>query len=212
MRATANGAPAKRRRKRPESVVLADLSPDELASTVQRAAEPHVGSSAAARLRVYIASVLSEADQVDRLSGPALDVIGHLDAERQQQLVIRSTAHRRILDEPLLESTAVGEALGRSAVNGREAASKLRLSGQLIGIRQANRYLFPAFQIDFAHRRVAPVVAAVNQLLDAAGDPWGVASWWISAAPRLGGKAPRDLIGSADETDLMVLARAETSE
>ena len=212
MKAAEKKTPTKGPRKRPERVVLTDLSPDELASTVQRAAERHVGSSAAARLRVYIASVLNETDQVNRLSGSPFDVIERLDAERQQQLVIRSIAHRRVLDEPLLESTAVGDALGRSGINGREAASKLRLSSQLIGIKQANRYLFPAFQIDFAHQRVAPVVAEVNRLLDAADDPWGVASWWISASSRLGGKAPRDIIGSADESDLMVLARAETSE
>lgn len=196
----------------PTAVLAADLSPDELAKTVQHVAERHVGSSAAARLRVYIAAVFSEAEQLGRLSGSPFDVIERLDAERQQQLIIRSTAHRRVLDEQLLESTAVGQALGRSGTNGREAASKLRLASELVGIKQANRYLFPAFQIDFAHQRVAPIVAEVNRLLDAADDPWGVASWWISASSRLEGRAPKELIDTPDESNLKLLALAETSE
>lgn len=197
---------------RGDLLTLADLSPDELATTVQLAAAPRIGSAAAARLRVYIAAALDEPDQVERLSGGAFDVIEHLDAERQEQLLIRSAAHRAVLDQPLLESTAVAEALGRSGSNGREAASKLRLASQIVGIRQGNRYLYPAFQIDFRNRRVAPVVAQVNQLLGAVDDPWGVASWWISPSTRLGGQAPRDLLGSDHEPDLMALARAELDE
>jgi hypothetical protein len=194
------------------AAALADLSPDELARAVQTAAERHVGPARAARLRVYIASVLGEDEQVGRLTGPAFDVIEHLDAQRQQQLLIRSTAHRAVLDEPLFESSAVAEALGRSGANGREAASRLRLSGRLVGIRQGNRYLYPAFQFDLAHRQVPAVVAEVNQRLDAAGDPWGVASWWISENPRLSGRAPRDLIGTSDDSDLLALAEAESTE
>lgn len=40
----------------------------------------------------------------------------------------------------------------------------------------------PAFQftVGHGHQVVLPVVAEVNQLLDAASDPWGVASWWLS--------------------------------
>jgi len=191
------------------AAALAGLSPDELATAVQSAAEPHIGAAGAARLRVYIASVLDEDEQVGRLSGSPFHVIEHLDSQRQQQLLIRSTAHRAVLDEPLLESAAVAEALGRSATNGREAASRLRLSGRLVGIKQANRYLYPAFQFDLDRRQVPSVVSDVNQLLDAACDPWGVASWWISANPRLGGRAPRDLIGEHEESDLLVLASAE---
>lgn len=192
------------------AAALADLSPDELATAVQTAAEPRIGAARAARLRVYIASVLDEDEQVGRLSGSAFQVIEHLDSQRQQQLLIRSTAHRAVLDEPLLESSAVAEALGRSTTNGRETASRLRLSGRLVGIKQANRYLYPAFQFDLDRRQVPAVVADVNELLDAGGDPWGVASWWISANPRLGGRAPRDLIGERQESDLLVLARAES--
>ncbi|HET7327020.1 MAG TPA: hypothetical protein VFJ14_06995, partial [Nocardioidaceae bacterium] len=96
--------------------------------------------------------------------------------------------------------------------NGREAASRLRLSSRLVGIKQGNRYLYPAFQFDLAQRQVPPAVAEVNKLLDAAGDPWGVASWWISDSPRLGGRAPRDLIGTDEETDLPVLAHGEATE
>ncbi|HET7326254.1 MAG TPA: hypothetical protein VFJ14_03130, partial [Nocardioidaceae bacterium] len=96
------------------AALLGGLSAEELATTVQIAAERHIGPSLAARLRVYIAAALDENEQVGRLAGPPLDVIDHLDSQRQQQLRIRSTAHRAVLDEPLLESSAVAEALGRS--------------------------------------------------------------------------------------------------
>lgn len=194
------------------AAALASLSPDELANTVQTAAERHIGGSRAALLRIYIAAIFDEDEQVARLAGSPSHVIEHLDSQRQQQLVIRSTAHRAILDEPLLESSAVAEALGRSGANGREAASKLRLSGRLVGLKQGNRYLYPAFQLDFDERRVPPVVAHVNQLLDAVRDPWGVASWWITNSSRLGDRAPRDLIGTTEESDLLVLAGEESTE
>lgn len=139
-------------------------------------------------------------------------MIEHLDSERQQQLLIRSAAHRAVLDQPMLESMAVAEALGQSGSSGLETVGKFRRASQVVGIRQGDRYLYPAFQIDVRNRRVAPVVAQVNELLSAVDDPWGMASWWISPSPRLGGQAPRDLLGGEHESDLPKLARAELDE
>ncbi len=112
----------------------------------------------------------------------------------------------------MLESSAVAEALGRTGTNGREAASKLRLASRLVGIRQQNKYLYPAFQFDFVDQRVNDNVQMVNRLLDAVDDPWGVSSWWVASNPRLEGKAPKDLLGTDREDDLPALARSESSE
>ena len=194
------------------AAMLAELPREELTETLQSILSQRLGPQKAATLRVYIAAFLDEQDQVDRLAGHASNVIAHLDARRQQQLFIRSAAHRAVLDEPLLESSAVATALGRTGANGREAASKLRLAGRLVGIRQQNRFLYPAFQFDLDHHRVHEVAERINCLLGALGDPWGVAAWWISANPRLGGRAPKDLLGTTQEPDLLALAHSESSE
>lgn len=57
-------------------------------------------------------------------------------------------------------------------------------------------------------RRVHPVVATVNRALNAVGDPWGVASWWISPTPGLDGAPPTALVGSDVEDDLLVMVGA----
>lgn len=194
------------------SAVLAELPSEELIDTIQSVLSERLGPHKAAVLRVYIAAFLDEEDQVDRLAGHARNAIAHMDTERLQQLFIRSAAHRAVLDEPLLESSAVAEALGRTGTNGREAASKLRLAGRLVGVRQQNRFLYPAFQFDLEHNQVHQVAADVNRVLDALHDPWGVASWWITANPRIEGRAPKDLLGTTQERDVLALAHSESSE
>jgi hypothetical protein len=65
----------------------------------------------------------------------------------------------------------------------------------------------PAFQFD-TEGRPLPVVSAINTLLRAAEDPWGVADWWLGANAWLGG-VPADLLGRVDDD---VLARAAMAE
>ena len=194
------------------AAVLATLPSEELAITLESAMSERLGVQKAAVLRVYIAALLDEDEQVGRIAGPARNVIAHMDVQARRQLLIRSAAHHMVLQEPMLESSAVAEALGRTGTNGREAASKLRLASRLVGIRQQNKYLYPAFQFDFVDQRVNDNVQMVNRLLDAVDDPWGVSSWWIASNPRLEGKAPKDLLGTDREDDLPALARSESSE
>lgn len=194
------------------AAVLATLPSEELAITLESAMSERLGVQKAAVLRVYIAALLDEDEQVGRIAGPARNVIAHMDAQARRQLLIRSAAHHMVLQEPMLESSAVAEALGRTGTNGREAASKLRLASRLVGIRQQNKYLYPAFQFDFVDQRVNDNVQIVNRLLDAVDDPWGVSSWWVASNPRLEGKAPKDLLGTDREDDLPALARSESSE
>jgi len=49
-----------------------------------------------------------------------------------------------------------------------------------------------------------PVVREINELLDAADDPWGAACWWADPHERLGA-APAGLLGR-DQDDLLRLA------
>jgi len=77
----------------------------------------------------------------------------------------------------------------------------------LIGLPHGRGNLYPAFQFDPKRRDVFQEVRAVNEILDAAGDPWGVASWWISSNARLEAR-PVDLIGTDRSKDVIAAAEA----
>jgi hypothetical protein len=65
----------------------------------------------------------------------------------------------------------------------------------------------PAFQ--FGPRGVPlPIVVEINRMLDAVGDPWGVADWWLHPNAWLNA-APATLIGHVDDALLLDAARAE---
>ncbi len=50
-----------------------------------------------------------------------------------------------------------------------------------------------------------PVVREINELLDAVGDPWGVACWWVDPHERLDA-APAALLGRGEDTLLRLAA------
>lgn len=66
----------------------------------------------------------------------------------------------------------------------------------------------PAFQFD-REGRARPLVLLVNSLLDADGDPWGAADWWLGGNAWLGA-APANLIGAGRDDDLVAAAQAES--
>ena len=108
----------------------------------------------------------------------------------------------------MLEARDVALALGARQEN-RERVRRYRERSWLLGLPAGRGYLFPAFQFDAARRDVTPEVRTVNEQLDAAGDPWGVASWWISRNDRLGAR-PRDLVGTERADELAEAAGALT--
>ena len=59
-----------------------------------------------------------------------------------------------------------------------------RTAGKIVTLTVGNSYRYPAFQFDDATASVREAVTAVNVLLDAAADPWGLASWWLTPPPR----------------------------
>jgi hypothetical protein len=68
----------------------------------------------------------------------------------------------------------------------------------------------PAFQFG-PDGTPTPVVVAINRLLDAAEDPWGVADWWLGRNAWLDG-IPAELLGQVDDALLIMAARAELPE
>lgn len=119
---------------------------------------------------------------------------------------IESAAEARVLEHPMLDSAGVARTLGRGGA-GRSAAQRLRGEGGIVGLKVAGRYLHPAFQFDPGRAQVRPHVARINRLLDASGDPWGVASWWLTPNGRLAaGTSPANLAitDDADSHQLVV--------
>jgi hypothetical protein len=51
-----------------------------------------------------------------------------------------------------------------------------------------------------------PVVREINELLNAAGDPWGVACWWVDPHARLDA-APAALLGQGEDALLHLVAK-----
>ena len=124
-----------------------------------------------------------------------------------KQARIEGEAHRAVLAEEMPTSCVVGGRLGSKAKNPRELARSLRERSELLGVPSRRGYLYPSWQIDTSRQRIHPEVVEVNQLLDAAGDPWGVASWWISEDGGLQAR-PMDLVGTPDGERVVAAARA----
>lgn len=184
---------------------LAGLPPEELVAAVTGALErtraAHWGPSVGGLLR----SLLTESARVETLAGEPRHLI---DTEVvESDIRIRVVARATVLSVEMLDSSAVGQLLGVGVRDAREEVGRLRRNGELLGIPNTRHgCAFPAFQFDVAGRCLNPVVAQVNEELDALGDPWGVGSWWVSPHVRLGGVAPRVLVGTDREKDLLVLA------
>jgi len=107
-----------------------------------------------------------------------------------------------------LSAADVSRLLGSRSDNPRQYANRLRSEGALLAIPVANKYVYPAFQIDVRRKRVHPEIKLVGELLGAADDPWGVVSWWESPNSRIGDRRPRELLGTAEAPQLRSLAEA----
>jgi hypothetical protein len=64
----------------------------------------------------------------------------------------------------------------------------------------------PAFQFD-PNGHPYPVVMLINRILDAAGDPWGVADWWLGPNAWIDA-VPAESIGQITDGVLIAAARA----
>lgn len=143
------------------------------------------------------------------LAGGPRRTVTAAEVRGARQVQIAGEAIAAIWREEVLEPREVALALGSKASN-REKVSVLRRRSWLLGLPRDRGFLYPAFQIDAARRELRPEVREVNERLDAAGDPWGVASWWVSENARLGTR-PVELVGSARAEELVQAARAVTA-
>lgn len=188
---------------------LTALPDEEFAAVVAESLAGRRAGVDPAALATLWRVTLRSAGEATALAGSPRLVHEAID-EAFTDLALRTQARRAVLDVEMLTSAAVARALGMRGNNQREAASRLRRTGVLLGLPDGGSrgYLYPAFQVDPVAQRVRPVVATVNRALDAVGDPWGVASWWVSPTPRLDGSSPAALVASDVEDDLLVLVGA----
>lgn len=106
---------------------------------------------------------------------------------------------RRLLGTPALPP-------GQVARGGHDPADRGLL--RLTDPRGAER--LPAFQFD-ADGRPHDVVLAVNYLLDAYSDPWGVADWWLGPNALLGA-VPAEHVGTSADAAIIESARDVLAE
>ncbi len=124
------------------------------------------------------------------------------------QARIAGEAMAIIWEEELLTSSETALRLGAKSSN-REKVNALRRRSALLGLprEEGRRYLYPAFQIHRERQEVHAEVRKVNQLLDAAADPWSVASWWVSPHGMLDSR-PMDLVGTSKASTVVRAAEA----
>ena len=161
-----------------------------------------------ARVRSLLELLASQHELARQLGGEPRRVLDEQERVLLLQAQIEGEALRAIWDEPALEPRDAAMALGARREN-RERVRRYRERSWLLGLPSGRGYRYPAFQFDTSRRDVAPEVRAVNEQLDAAGDPWGVASWWVSRNDRLAAR-PLELVGTERAGELAAAARALT--
>lgn len=172
------------------------------------AARHHAFEGDETRLRSWLQLLAIQRDIAQKLGGEPYQVWHDVGQDLLTQARLQGEAIQTIWREPMLEPKTVAAALGAKATN-REKVRQYRRRSWLLGLRTGRGYTYPAFQIDGERRDVFPEVRLVNVRLDAANDPWGVASWWVSGNARLGTR-PLELVGTDRAEDIVTVAGTVT--
>ena len=158
------------------------------------------------RVRSLLTLLASGRELTGQIGGSPREIF---DAAAYRELIqarLRGEAMEAIWRVPMLEPNGAAVALGAKPAN-REIVRQRRMRSWLLGLPRGRGYLYPVFQFDHLREDIFPEVRAVNELLGAVDDPWGVASWWVSTNARVDA-APMELVGTDRADNLPVLARA----
>ena len=188
------------------AAVLPAEESDVLDAAASLAARHHALEGTESWVRSWLALCAVRSDLVRQLGGEPRHVLDEAGQALMAQARLQGEAIQTIWREPMLEPKDAAVALGAKATN-REKVRQYRERSWLLGLPSGRGYLYPAFQFDPDRRDVFAEVRAVNERLEAASDPWGVASWWISGHARLGAR-PADLVGTHRGDDLVAVAAA----
>ena len=179
---------------------------DVLDAAALLAAQHHALAGDEAWLRSWLSLLTVRNDVVRQIGGEPRHVLDEAGQGVLAQAMVQGEAVRAIWREPMREPRDAAVALGARATN-REKVRQYRKRSWLLGLPAGRGYVYPAFQFDPERRDVFAEVRAVNERLEAADDPWGVASWWIARHARLGAR-PADLVGTRRADDLVAAADA----
>ena len=179
---------------------------DVLDAAAFLAAQHHALAGDEAWLRSWLSLLTVKNDVVRQIGGEPRHVLDEAGQGVLAQAMVQGEAVRVIWREPMREPRNAAVALGARATN-REKVRQYRKRSWLLGLPAGRGYVYPAFQFDPERRDVFAEVRAVNERLEAADDPWGVASWWIARHARLGAR-PADLVGTRRADDLVAAADA----
>jgi hypothetical protein len=158
------------------------------------------------QLRSWLALLTARNELAHKVGGEPRRVLNEMELSAMLQARLKGEAMETIWHEPMLESRDAAAALDARPGN-REKVRQYRQRSWLLGLPWGRGYLYPAFQFDVERRRLFPQVRSVNELLRAAEDPWGVASWWVSLHARLGAR-PVELVGTSRADELVEAAKA----
>ncbi|QBJ96392.1 hypothetical protein ERC79_10750 [Rhodococcus sp. ABRD24] len=128
----------------------------------------------------------------------------HTRADQRQSVIDRLET---------VKSGVAGAILAPHAKETRSAVQKRRQSGELIGLPIGTRpdYVYPLFQFDRSRHSVKDLVAYANKMLDAANDPFGAASWWLTPSSTvLDGHTPLEELDAMTLTEMAVDNLLET--
>ena len=185
---------------------LATEESDLLDAAAILAAHHHALAGDTVRLRSWLSLLTVKSDVVRQMGGEPRHVLNEATRGVLAQAVVQGEAVHAIWSEPMREPKDAAVALGAKATN-REKVRQYRKRSWLLGLPAGRGYLYPNFQFDPERRELFAEVRTVNERLEAADDPWGVASWWIAPNARLGVR-PADLVGTRRTDDLVAAAEA----
>ncbi|MCY4507653.1 MAG: hypothetical protein OXG35_11940 [Acidobacteria bacterium] len=176
----------------------------DAAAAVAARHEAWAGDSA--RLQRWLTVLALSREFAAQLGGEPREILDGLERSALDQARLQGEAIASIWREPMLKPGNAAVALGARATN-REKVRRLRERSALLGLPSGNGFLYPAFQFDPLRRGLFAEVIEVNELLAAADDPWGVASWWLGGNARLA-ERPVDCVGTERAVDLIEAAGA----
>ena len=181
---------------------------DLLDAAASIAARHHALEGDETLLRSWLVLLAQRSDLVRQLGGTPRHVLDEVGQTVMAQARLQGEAIHTIWREPMLQPGRAAVALVAKETN-REKVRQYRERSWLLGLPLGRGYVYPEFQFDHERRSIYLEVRTVNELLGAAGDPWGVASWWISTHARLGAR-PLELVGTDRSDDLLAVAGAAT--
>jgi hypothetical protein len=186
------------------------LTPDERLTAAAELASlhPDLVHEESANIRSLLATAALRDRLVDELAGDPRQIVGsELVADSYlRQARIAGEAIASIWEYAVLEPAAAALELGAKASN-REKVRTYRERSWLLGLPRGRSYVYPQFQFNPESRDVYAEVRSANEMLDAAHDPWGTASWWIGLNDRLASR-PIELVGTSRASEITVAAQA----